>query len=221
MNPERLVRQHAADVFHLCLGMVRDRHLAEDLAQDAFVRAFAALPQLQGPPRPWLLQIARNRCLDHLRREQRGPWSDAPEIVQDGPVDDSPLSADLLADRPRLARALSGLPEQERAIVVLRFVHGFEYTEIAETFGIRPGAARMRVSRALARLREELQPRVALRAARAAAPAAAPSSPFGVAECSAAPAPPPSFAQVLSDELRAPAALVQRLLGLSRPGGGA
>jgi RNA polymerase sigma-70 factor (ECF subfamily) len=223
MQPEHLVREHAAEVFHLCLAMVRDRPVAEDLAQDAFLKAFAALPQLRGEARPWLLQIARNRCLDHLRRQQRGPWTDAPEIVQEGPADDSPLSAELLADRPRLARALAALPEQERAVVVLRFVHGFDYSEIASTFGIRSGAARMRVSRALARLRDQLEPRAALRARRSAspAPAAAPAPPFELAECEASPPSRPGFGEVLAGELRAPADLVARLVALSRRGPGA
>ena len=219
VHAQTLVSEHAAEVFHLCLAMVRDRAVAEDLAQDAFVRAFAGLAQLRGPVRPWLLQIARNRCLDHLRRQQRGPWVDVPEIVQEGPVDDSPLSAEICADRERLERALARLPEHERAIVVLRFVHGFDYGEISQAFGIKPGTARMRVSRALARLRGELQPRRSLSRARRAAPMAAPPAPAPAAEACESAAMPgagaaPDFGQLLGGALRAPGTLLRRLRGL-------
>src|SRR6186713_3237593 len=72
-----LVRDHAPAVFALCRAMVRDPRLAEDLSQDAFARAFGALDGFRGEasPRTWLLKIARNRCLDHLDRERRAPWS--------------------------------------------------------------------------------------------------------------------------------------------------
>ena len=72
-----LVRAHGRDVLHLCTAIVRDRGTAEDLAQDAFGKAFLALPEFRGDAsaRTWLLTIARHRCLDHLRRSARQPWS--------------------------------------------------------------------------------------------------------------------------------------------------
>lgn len=157
---ERLVRAHGPDVLGLCAAMVRDRDVAEDLAQDVFARAFAALDgyRAEASSRTWILTIARNRCLDHLRRQHRSPWAnDAGGVDPDDHyADDAPLPAELLADRDDLARALAALGESERALVILRFGHGLEYSELAGAFGLREGTARMRVSRALARMRETL-----------------------------------------------------------------
>ena len=72
---EWLVEHCTRDIASLCRRMVRDPSAAEDLAQDAFQRAFAALPRFRGDasPRTWLHAIARNVCLDWLRRERIRP----------------------------------------------------------------------------------------------------------------------------------------------------
>ncbi len=150
---EWLVRHHATAVLALCQGMVRDEALAEDLCQDAFTRAFGGLAgfRREAEPRTWLLAIARNRCLDELRRQGRNPV-DPEEAIEEAP-DERPLEAHLLGDRQAVQHALDSLGERDRAMVLLRFVHGLGYPELADAFGIKQGAARMRISRALARMR--------------------------------------------------------------------
>jgi RNA polymerase sigma-70 factor (ECF subfamily) len=158
-----LVERHAHEVLGLCRAMVHDATTAEDLAQDVFGRAFAGLSGYRGDasPRTWLLAIARNRCIDHLRAEQRDPWRGAPPESAGDPdeqPDERPLPPDLLARRDQVASALTQLGEGERALVLLRFRHGLEYSELADIFGLREGTVRMRLSRALARMRRALQP---------------------------------------------------------------
>jgi RNA polymerase sigma factor (sigma-70 family) len=155
---EWLVRHHATAVLALCEGIVRDETLAEDLCQDAFTRAFGGLGgyRRESEPRSWLLAIARNRCLDELRRQGRS-LVDADEHIDQIP-DERPLEAHLLGDRQAVQQALDGLEERDRAMVLLRFVHGLGYPELADAFGIKQGAARMRISRALARMRDLLEP---------------------------------------------------------------
>jgi RNA polymerase sigma-70 factor (ECF subfamily) len=169
-----LVEQHALEVLALCRAMVRDG-AAEDLAQEALGRAFVALRGYRGEAstRTWLLSIARNGCIDHLRARRRDPWAGGDEADPDDLPDEAPLPPDLLARRREVERALAGLAEGDRALVVLRFGHGFEYGELAETFGLREGAVRMRLSRALARMRAALEAPPRADAA-AAPPAAAP-----------------------------------------------
>lgn len=162
-----LVRDHAPAVFSLCRAMVRDDLLAEDLSQDVFARAFGALEGFRGEasPRTWLLRIARNRCLDHLERARRAPWGSAGGPGAGGtssggdpddyPADDDPPH-DLLARREDAERAMAVLAENERALVVLHFGHGVGYPELADSFGLREGAVRMRISRALGRMRAAL-----------------------------------------------------------------
>jgi RNA polymerase sigma-70 factor (ECF subfamily) len=152
-----LVRDHAPAVFALCRAIVRDPRLAEDLSQDAFTQAFGALARYRGDasPRTWLLRIARNRCLDHIDRARRAPWAGS-----DGQPDhcaaDAPAPYDLVSVRQDTELAMSVLGDTERALVVLHFGHGVAYRELAESFGLREGAVRMRISRALARMREVL-----------------------------------------------------------------
>jgi RNA polymerase sigma-70 factor (ECF subfamily) len=157
---EWLVQRHASEVLGLCAAMVRDRHAAEDLTQDVFGRAFASLAEFRGEAsaRTWLLAIARNRCLDHLRRARRDPWAGtAPDDIEpDVHADDAPLPPERLLYRDDVEAALEALAEGDRALVVLRFRHGLEYPELAVAFGLREGTVRMRISRALARMREAL-----------------------------------------------------------------
>jgi RNA polymerase sigma-70 factor (ECF subfamily) len=174
-----LVEQHAHEVLALCRALVRDAAAAEDLAQEAFGRAFAGLPQFRGDAsaRTWLLAIARHGCIDHLRARRRHPWGgagDADPADPDDVADDAPLPPDLLDSRAAVAAALDELAEGERALVVLRFAHGFEYSELAATFGLREGTVRMRLSRALARMRDRLAPPLAEAAAATPASFAAP-----------------------------------------------
>lgn len=163
-----LVEHHARDVFILCRSMLRERTLAEDVAQDVFASAFEKLSgfRLEASPRTWLLTIARNRCIDHLRRAGREPV----ELTEEGDesertADDAPLPPELLSRRVDVDAALGTLLENERALVVLRYRHGLEYPELASVFGIKEGTVRMRLSRALARMREALELRDGARAA--------------------------------------------------------
>jgi len=220
-----LVKEYAPAVFSLCRAMVRDSRLAEDLSQDAFARAFAALDGFRGEasPRTWLLKIARNRCLDHLDRLKRAPWGgEQPE--PDELSSDDPAPVDLLSRRQDAERGMAVLAEGERALVVLHFGHGVGYPELADSFGIREGAVRMRVSRALARMRAALAPtdvelsRTDVEAAledrdMAAAPAPSmPPSSRPLARTRAAPAAPPTF-PALRDDL--PPSLRDRLADLA------
>lgn len=177
---EWLVRAHGHDVMRLCVSLVRDPRTAEDLAQDAFGKAFTALGGFRGEAsaKTWLLTIARHRCLDHLRRQARQPFllGREEDLRDHPPADEVPLLSELLARRADLGQGLAALGEAERALVVLRYAHGLSYDELASSFGIKPGTARMRVARALEKMRGAIDPPFA-----GAAPRAAPMPPAGAA----------------------------------------
>jgi len=201
-----LVEHHARDVLALCRSMLRERSLAEDVAQDVFASAFEKLSgfRLEASARTWILTIARNRCIDQLRRSGREPV----EITEEGDeleraADEAPLPPELLSRRVDVDAALGELLENERALVVLRFRHGLEYSELASVFGIQQGTVRMRLSRALAHMRSALELREAPPEARASAaaparmpPAGAAPPAFGAPPPPAAPGAPPSRAAV-------------------------
>ncbi|MEM6954786.1 MAG: sigma-70 family RNA polymerase sigma factor [Myxococcota bacterium] len=152
-----LVEHYADDVSALCTAMA-GADAADDLSQDAFSRAFGALRSFRGDAsaRTWLLRIARNRCIDHLRATQRSPFDDPDPADVDTQPAHEPRVDDLLARDRDLRAGLAVLSENERALVVLRFGHGLEYGELAEAFGLKEGACRMRVSRAVSKMRDSL-----------------------------------------------------------------
>lgn len=213
-----LVKEYAPAVFSLCRAMVRDPRLAEDLSQDSFARAFAALDGFRGEasPRTWLLKIARNRCLDHLDRLKRTPWG-GEEPEPDELSSDDPPPVELLSRRQDAERAMAVLTEGERALVVLHFGHGVGYAELADSFGIREGAVRMRISRALARMRAALartdvELGIEDREMAAAPARTTPRSWIPLSRARAAPAATPTF-PALRDDL--PSSLRDRLADLA------
>ncbi|MBX3273465.1 MAG: sigma-70 family RNA polymerase sigma factor [Sandaracinaceae bacterium] len=172
-----LVRGYADEVHALCRAMVRDATLAEDLSQEVFVRAFDALAGFRGDAsvRTWILRIARNRCIDELRARRRALGAEGEE--PDAHATEEPDVADLLARREDVRAGLDALDERERALVVLRFGHELGYPELSDAFGVPEGAVRMRISRAVAKMRAAIEapappPLGAIPPPAAAAPAA-------------------------------------------------
>jgi RNA polymerase sigma-70 factor (ECF subfamily) len=161
-----LVEQYERLIHAVALRLLRDRQLAEDVTQDAFIRAFSSLDQYAGGSfRAWLTRIATNRCYDLLRSAKRRPAEslDA-EIVETEPrwsVEPVPDDPERVAMRSalgrRLERALDLLPDEQRVVVILYDVHGYEYGEISQITDLSLGTVKSRLSRARARLRETLK----------------------------------------------------------------
>jgi RNA polymerase sigma-70 factor (ECF subfamily) len=128
--------------------MVGDRSLAEDLLQDSFHDALRSRSQLLAAPNPeaWLFGIARNRALSALRRRRRLGVALA-RLPR--PREHSEHAQEVLALRDLLERHLD---PDERALLLLRYLHGFGAAELAEIVGITPAAVRQRLSRSRRRL---------------------------------------------------------------------
>ncbi|MEU3858449.1 RNA polymerase sigma factor [Streptomyces sp. NPDC028722] len=168
-----LVRVHGRAVYTFLLRVCGSATEADDLGQDAFLRAYTAL-QDYGPerrrelrPRAWLLTIAANVWRNHLRTCSRRPaLAGLPvEDTADTWTDRSPgpeERAALADDRRRLVTALLELPEHHRTPVVLRHVVGLSYTEVAEVQRCAVGTAKAQVSRGLKSLRRLLEPETAV-----------------------------------------------------------
>ncbi len=163
----RLVDLHKRAVYGLCFRLLRDGEDARDAAQETFVRAYAALGTYDSrqPFVPWLLRIARNHCLDLLRR--RVPESRRVELDADpeyGPVDladPAALSPDLALERREtaatLAKAVDALPPAQREVVHLFHVEHLSYKEIAAILDVPIGTVMTWLHRARARLRLALE----------------------------------------------------------------
>jgi len=163
-----LVDRYQALVFTLCYRLIGERTAAEDAAQEAFLSAYRALHQFKGGSfRSWLLRIAANAARDELRRRMRRipARSLAAETDDDHAIDPPDPGADpaaALDDRslgPALEAALRSLPPDQREVILLADVHGFQYEEIAAATGVAMGTVKSRLFRARERLRRALEHR--------------------------------------------------------------
>ena len=149
---EPLVRRYAAWAEAYAFRRVGDREDARDLAQDAFVRAFHAMPRFRpgAPFLPWFLTILDRLCASHLRSARRhAALDEVPEPATDGRMES-------LDRRLDLERGLAGLPEGQRRVVVLKHLEGLAHHEVAERLSIPAGTAMSRLHTAMRRLRRLL-----------------------------------------------------------------
>lgn len=155
---ESLVLPHLDAAHNLARWLVRRDAEAEDLAQEAVLRAYRFFGGFRGgDPRAWLLRIVRNVCYTWLERTRGEPAGEFDEELQ-GAADETPESlAIAAADRQRLARALDGLPARFREVLVLRELEGCSYKEIAEITGSPMGTVMSSLSRARRRLEQALR----------------------------------------------------------------
>lgn len=162
-----LVRDHQQIAFRTAVLICGDRHEAEDAAQEAFLKAYRALPRFRAgaPLRPWLLTIvaneARNRRRSAGRRARLALTAAAEARPVAAPADPQPETAALAAERrAALLAALDRLAERDRAVIACRCLLDLSEAETAAALGVRRGTVKSRLSRALARLREEVGPDV-------------------------------------------------------------
>ena len=161
-----LVKRYQRRVFGYLLGQVGEPEAAAELAQETFVRAFRSASRYRESGRfeGWLFRIAGNLARSEVRcRMRRGPHASAEsDEIRETLRDESGPSPDDAAYRREirnaLRQALPRLPESFRQAVVLRYVEGWSYHEIAELLGIETGTAKSRAHRGLKRLRTELGP---------------------------------------------------------------
>lgn len=148
-----LFERHWPAAWRAALGITGRRAMADDIAQDAFERAFAALSRFDEhrPFAPWLHRIVVNRALDLLRSERRlvGLDDAAEEALAAWDPDES-------GDR-ELLRAVAGLSVERRAVVILRYGLGHAPPEIARMLGVPVGTVHSRLARALDELRGGVQ----------------------------------------------------------------
>ncbi len=155
-----LVRLHQDEVYTLAVRLVGDRELAADVSQEAFVRAWRALPNFRGDAKfsTWLHRITVNVAWTQ-RRKQRKHRADPIDESFVEPVAEtiSPeRAAESVAIQGQLHNALTELPKSVRTVVVLKDVYGWTHGEIAQHLGISVAAAKVRLHRGRKQLRDTL-----------------------------------------------------------------
>ena len=151
---EQLFRDYRQPILNYIYRFIGDEALAEELTQNAFVKAYAALPRLpaEANRRAWLYRIATNTCYDHLRRRRLLQWlpletRDGAELAHTGPEG-------LTSRQDEVQRALLQLPASLRAVLVLYSVHEYSTAEISQMLGISQGAVKTRLCRAREKFRQ-------------------------------------------------------------------
>ena len=146
----RLVQRHQKSILSFLMARVGSEDLAEEAAQEAFVRAYFSLGKLRKRQSflPWLLGIAVRAGQELVGRRNRVPAA--------GDLTDAPAPTEETSQEQPLAKAVARLPEQYQEVISLRFHAGLSCKEIAESLGIPVGNVTKRLSRAYALLREAL-----------------------------------------------------------------
>jgi RNA polymerase sigma-70 factor (ECF subfamily) len=166
-----LIRRYERPLFSLLYRMVRDRELAEDLAQETFIKALNAIESYRPEYKfsSWIFKIANNAAIDHLRRRELdtlslegSPHAETPEAVeatalQIGDRQESPL--DVVEARElggQIEQAIAQLRPEYRSCILLRHVEGRAYEEIAEILSLPLGTVKTYIHRARNELRQAL-----------------------------------------------------------------
>jgi RNA polymerase sigma-70 factor (ECF subfamily) len=156
----RLFAEFADGVYTLAFRMLGDRHLAEDVVQETFIKVMRSLDTFRGdgPMAAWLYRIGYREAIAVSRRRREDPIEPAEIALRaDRPADDVEHVVVARELAVRLDGAIAGLPEALRSAFVLRDVEGLSTAEVAEVLDISSSAVKMRLARARQALRIELK----------------------------------------------------------------
>ena len=157
---DAIFRAWYAPLVRLAEGMLRDRAVAEEIAQDVMLELWRRRETLapDGTPQAYLFQATRNRALNHLRHlrvVERGEVNAAAELTMPASTDRQLAEEEIDA---AVRQAVSSLTPRCREVFELSRVHGLKYAEIAETLGVSVKAVEAQMGKALRVLRERLAP---------------------------------------------------------------
>lgn len=173
----QLVQRYNNTLFNFVCRFLNDYDAASDILQQVFTQLYISLPKLRTgePLKAWLFQVARNRCLDELRRKRVMHFSELQTAGEDDELsplaiipDTSPLPEEV-AERHDLQdilqHAISGLPPKFRAVVLLRYTSQLSFSEIGQALQMPEATAKTYFQRAKPFLRTALKERLAVSAA--------------------------------------------------------
>ena len=157
---EMIIRTHSRTLFAIAYGILQNREEAEDVVQDALVKAWKTRWHVRDPQKfpAWLATIARHRAHDIFRRRKTVPLTGETELSH--PSYPSHESQPFEVNR-QLGSALASLPELHRAALTLRYFEEMDYRTIENTLGLSNGSLRGILGRALATMRKQLRPALA------------------------------------------------------------
>jgi RNA polymerase sigma-70 factor (ECF subfamily) len=150
---------HVDRIYRHVYYRVGNEHDAEDLTQQVFLKAWQAIHRYKTTASPfvaWLITISHNIVVDFYRTRRDKSYLEA-EVLADGPASRPEAVAEASFEQQRLRRAILQLGGDEQQVVILRFIEGFEFAEIASILKKKEGNVRVILHRALAKLRNILE----------------------------------------------------------------
>jgi len=153
-----LVSKYMKRVVSIAWGIVRNAHDAEDLAQEAFVKAYQTIGRFKSgqPFGPWIYRIVTNLALDVVKHRKRFRHEELRDVEPAARRDDADLPARSSEISSRIDSAIESLPEMQRIVARLYLVEEFGHAEIAEMTGLSEGTVRSHLSLARGKLKERL-----------------------------------------------------------------
>ncbi len=153
-----MYREYRGHVYRFLLRKTGNHHDAEDLTQRVFTDATAALRNAERAPRvalAWLYSVAERRLVDEIRRRVNARRA-LPLFTDDPAAPDSAYSREVATV---LRASIGSLPADQRRVLVSKLLEGRSFAEIADRLGTSEAACKMRLSRAIAKIREDLSTR--------------------------------------------------------------
>ena len=162
---DRTFLPHMDAAYNLARWLVRNDHDAQDVVQEAYLRAVRFAGGFRGgDPRAWILAIVRNAAFTWLKRNRESePTTEFDEQVHGERIEENGLEADTVrkADGTMIRAALDELADEFREVIVMRDIEGLSYKEIADAADLPIGTVMSRLARARAKLARSLQERIA------------------------------------------------------------
>lgn len=156
----RLMERYWAPISRFCFSYLNDAALAEDVTQETFTKLSTTEDPPCGDLKPWLYKVARNRCLDILRRHERSPTFNRPMRTGFDVARKSAGPGTRVANterQERLREIVAGMPEEYRSVLMLKHTEGLSRSEMAEVLGVSEATVKGRLVRASEYLREALR----------------------------------------------------------------
>ncbi|MFE8698750.1 RNA polymerase sigma factor SigW [Cytobacillus sp. FJAT-53684] len=163
-----VVEIYGEKVFHICFRMLGNRHEAEDIAQEAFLRAYVNIHSFNINLKfsSWLYRIATNLCIDRIRKKKPDYYLDAEVAGTDGLTMYSQIAADTrlpeddvesLELQETIQREISRLPEKYRTVIVLKYIEELSLNEISKILDLPLGTVKTRIHRGREALKNQLR----------------------------------------------------------------
>jgi RNA polymerase sigma-70 factor, ECF subfamily len=159
---EEVIAQNEEKIVNLIYGMTGDYHLAQDLAQDTFMKAFQSLKNFEGKSKvsTWLYRIAVNTTIDHQRKiavKKESPSEEIETFLGKSSSDDPDSACQKNGIRNILFKTISELPDQQKEVFLLREINGCSTKEVAEILNCSTDLVKWRLHKARSILRKKLQ----------------------------------------------------------------